>query len=296
MLHRLYYSINLHVCISFVGGFPYRTSKCFETRGDLRSYVFNTEYPPYNAIAFIKVTSRFGDTDGRKQQYMGTAFAVQDFHNRKFLLTAAHNICELDEEDNALKSPDGTFQIMSDISIIFGYNKYSQSLKAESVELEPNDFVIHPKFNTGGDEFDIAIYEMSKLATSKLPKAYFRMDMQITADKLKWTQTFISGYPKDVYNLPMADPRRPPGTMWGLSCKEVTIDGRYCCYVDATSAGNSGSPLYYQTYNEDNQCVSVVFAVHVGCSKVQNSNKGVMIRSEFFDKTAVIYCRNSSIV
>ena len=71
-------------------------------------------------------------------------------------------------------------------------------------------------------------------------------------------------------------PGDPPGSQWQTPkispCR--LKDGRHILYMDATTPGNSGSPLYFMR-EEQSEKKAYVLAVHVGSSSEGKGNCAV---------------------
>jgi len=222
----------------------------FTDVGDNRKSVKDPDFP-MDCIA--KMRMDFSD-----DQYIGTGFLVEKY----IFFTAGHNIVD---EDTG---------IATNVTLQFGINGSNPA--TIEIKVQGKDFTMKKDYSEVS-ETDMAWIDLSKYRDEfdKLPKKPFSIDGAIdyfSSDIDAEENTHIlCGYPGDL----QIDASYPYEVQ-----TPVIQDGNLLLYKAATQGGNSGSPVFRKT--SDNQWV--VDGIHVGIHSPSTKK---------FESTKKIYYRNN---
>ncbi|XP_071098099.1 glutamyl endopeptidase-like [Haliotis cracherodii] len=221
--------------------------------GDERRRVLVTTEKPYTGIAHLK------HENGKA---IGTGFLVKH-GGRIFLVTAAH--CLWDRSKGAFRAK---------IHISLGrdgeYHPFG-TIRKKAVDFEvPREYK-----ETRGRKSDYGIIRLD-MEKHKLNKCC-AFDLEPRTDEyIKSQDLYMSGYPGIPKEQKDGVPGWPTGTQWKIKLTTVTVNKQSLQYRDATTPGNSGSPVYEM---KDGRYVA--HGIHTnGIDENHTSNKAVRIDAD----------------
>ncbi|XP_048251702.1 glutamyl endopeptidase-like [Haliotis rufescens] len=218
--------------------------------GDERRRVPVTTEKPYTGIAHLK------HGNGKA---IGTGFLVKH-GGGTFLVTAAH--CLWDRGKGAFKAK---------IHISLGRDGECHpfgTIKKKSVDFEvPREYK-----ETHGRKYDYGIICLDKEKHMLDKCCAFDLEPR-TDEYIENQDLYMSGYPGIPEERRDGVPGWPPGTQWKIKLTTVTVNKRRLQYRDATTPGNSGSPVYQLRNGR-----YVAHGIHTnGIDKKNTSNEAVWI-------------------
>lgn len=177
--------------------------------GDKRFLVIDTTLEPYSGIAHL--TFETGHA-------IGTGFLTK--HNEEtFLVTAAH--CLWDKDQGAF------FKV---VLICLGEDDNKRPFK--TIKKKAVHFRVPQEYKeTGAQEYDYGIILLDETEIQRLGKCCV-FGIKKRTENFKHGSLYMSGYPWETC------------TQWQIELKTVTVTKTQLLYRDATTGGNSGSPVY----------------------------------------------------
>ncbi|XP_046361401.2 uncharacterized protein LOC124138678 [Haliotis rufescens] len=202
--------------------------KVFTPPGDQRRKVDGSSDGPYSAIAHL--TIHLGSN-----KYVGTGFLFKREaigKERFVVLTAGHNLY------------DHNFKRHADAVVVrFGRNgtfntgeiiKYADAFRVPSRSIQDHE-----------EEYDFGMILLD-ISTDPIPHEYAFEPMVYADDDSVFAQVFMSGYPRRPRDGKDGMPGFPRGTQWELEVNLEEMTDYHFLYKDATTPGNSGSPVYWK--------------------------------------------------
>ncbi|XP_048251704.1 glutamyl endopeptidase-like [Haliotis rufescens] len=218
--------------------------------GDERQRVAVTTDKPYSGIAHLIHENGIE---------IGTGFLVKH-GGGTFLVTAAH--CLWDKKKRAL---------IAKIHISLGRDETRHpfgTITKKAVDFEvPREYM-----ETRDRKNDYGIIRLDKEKHKVDECCAFDLEPR-TDEYIESQDLYMAGYPGIPEEQKEGVPGCPPGTQWEIQLTTVTVNERRLHYRDATTPGNSGSPVY-----ELKNGRYVAHGIHThGIGEDQTSNSAVRI-------------------
>ncbi|XP_046555069.1 glutamyl endopeptidase-like isoform X2 [Haliotis rubra] len=201
--------------------------KVFTPPGDQRNKVDRPSDGPYCAIAHLSLY--YGLT-----KYAGTGFLFkrEALGKERFLvLTAGHNLYDV-----------GRKRFADAVVIRFGRNG---PFNLGEIIKKSDDFRVPTQFIQGQQEYDFGMILLD-VSTDPIPCEHAFQPMLYTDDDSVFANVFMSGYPRRPTGGKEGTPGYPRGTQWELDVQLERMTDYHFLYRDATTDGNSGSPVYWK--------------------------------------------------